>query len=617
MASTPVLALPTFQKLGISPPEDIDPVKIAKEWLENLESALSPSPNGEIDTDKVLDLFLPDAFWRDILSLTWDFRTFFGTAQIKAFLEDRIANPSIGDKTHLNNLKLESADVRKPYEDITWIEGLFTFSVGTWGAGDGVFRLVFAPEGGWKGLTIYTNLQSLNDYPEKVGALRNPLPSHGKWVDQRQKEIEFEGIEPYVLIVGGGQSGLDLAARLKFLNVPTLIVEKTPRVGDQWRNRYQALCLHDPVWYDHMPYLPFPPNWPVWTPAQKLADWLESYSKIMELNVWTSSTVTSAEKNASGTWIVNVTRILPDGTESRRTLQPTHLVFATGLGSGTWTVPKFPKQEDFQGEVIHAFEYTTAKKYAGKKAVVVGAGTSGHDVAHDLANHGVDVTLYQRSPVYIMSAKNGCAAFLGLYAEDGPPTDIADRLATSFPLHLAFLLHQRIVRQVAAADKDILDGLTKKGFKLTNGPDDAGFPSLACRRAGGYYFDVGASQLIIDGKIGLKNDSVIKEFTKTGLRFENDSTLDADIVIFATGVGDFRDGYKKILGEELGGKVKQIWGLDSSGEAKGAWRDIGIDNLWCMMGNFAMCRYHSRHIALQIKAMKEGLFTGRYSLKED
>lgn len=247
MASTLVPALPTFQKLGISPPEDADPVKIAKEWLEKLESALSPSPNGSIDTEKVLDLFLPDAFWRDILSLTWDFRTFFGAAQIKAFLEDRIANQSISDKTHLNNLKLETANLGKPFEDITWIEGLFTFSVGTWGAGDGVFRLVFTPEGSWKGLTIYTNLQSLNDYPEKVGALRNPLPSHGKWVDQRQKEIEFEGIEPYVLIVGGGQSGLDLAARLKFLSVPTLIVEKTPRVGDQWRNRYQALCLHDPV----------------------------------------------------------------------------------------------------------------------------------------------------------------------------------------------------------------------------------------------------------------------------------------------------------------------------------------------------------------------------------
>lgn len=111
--------------------------------------------------------------------------------------------------------------------------------------------------------------------------------------------------------------------------------------------------------------------------------------------------------------------------------------------------------------------------------------------------------------------------------------------------------------------------------------------------------DVGASQLIIDGKIGLKNDSLIKEFTKTGLKFEDDSTLDADLVVFATGIGDPRDEYKKIIGEELAGKVKQIWGLDSSGEARGAWRDIGVDNLWCMMGNLAMCRYHSRHVALR------------------
>ena len=151
--------------------------------------------------------------------------------------------------------------------------------------------------------------------------------------------------------------------------------------------------------------------------------------------------------------------------------------------------------------------------------------------------------------------------------------------------------------------------------------------------------DVGASQFIIDGKIKLKNGTTIKEFTKTGLKFEDDTTLDADLVVFATGLGDAREEYKRLLGDELGGKLKQIWGLDSSGELKGVWRDVGIDNLWSMMGNLAMCRYHSRHVALrefffttflpllflgtescgitEIKAIKEGLFTGRYSLEED
>jgi hypothetical protein len=247
MASVPVPALPTVQTLGVSPPKDVNPVKVAGEWLEKFQTAISPSPSGNIDIDKVLDLFQPDAFWRDILSLTWDFRTFFGTAQIRAFLQDRIANPSFGDKVRLNNLKLETASVEKPWEDTEWIEALFTFSVGTWGGGDGVFRLVWTQEGVWKAYTVYTNLQSLLEHPEKVGALRNPLPNHGEWADQRQKEIEFEGAEPHVVIVGGGQSGLDLGARLKFLDIPTLILEKTPRVGDQWRNRFQSLCLHDPV----------------------------------------------------------------------------------------------------------------------------------------------------------------------------------------------------------------------------------------------------------------------------------------------------------------------------------------------------------------------------------
>jgi len=347
-----------------------------------------------------------------------------------------------------------------------------------------------------------------------------------------------------------------------------------------------------------------------------LADWLESYAKVMELNVWTSSTVTSAEKDVSGAWVVRLTRILPDGTEIKRVLRPTHVVFALGFGAGAWSTPKFPKQEEFEGEVVHSLEYTTARKYVGKKAVVVGAATAGHDVAFDLANHGVDITIYQRSPVYVMSTKDGLLpGFLSLYTEDGLPTDIADRVAASTPLALAASLHTRTVKKIAVADKDILDGLTKKGFKLTDGPDGAGFHSLLYSRGGGYYFDVGASQMIIDGKIGLKNDSVIKEYTKTGLKFEDGSTLDADLVVFATGLSDFRDGFKKILSEDLGSKVKQIWGLDGDSEVRGAWRDIGVDNLWCMTGNLAMSRYYSRHVALQIKAMKEGLFTGRYSLE--
>jgi len=266
---------------------------------------------------------------------------------------------------------------------------------------------------------------------------------------------------------------------------------------------------------------------------------------------------------------------------------------------------------------VHSGDYTKAKEYEGKKVVVVGACTSGHDIAKDLHDHGVDVTMFQRSSTYIMSVKHGVTRVLGtLYCEGGPPPDVADRINASFPNYLQKPMHQRIVEDIANDDKETLDGLRRVGFRLNTGIDGSGFILLAWSKAGGYYFDVGASQLIIDGKIKLKNDAQIARFTQTGLEFEDGSTLDADVVVFATGYGDARDPMRSILGPELGARLKPIWGLDPEGEIKGAWRDIGIPRAWCMMGNFALCRFHSTHIALQIKAIEEGIFDEkRYSLE--
>jgi hypothetical protein len=80
-----------------------------------------------------------------------------------------------------------------------------------------------------------------------------------------------------------------LGARLRRLNVPAIIIEKNERPGDSWRKRYKSLCLHDPVWYDHLPYLPFPEHWPVFSSKDKIADWLEMYTRVMELNYWGST----------------------------------------------------------------------------------------------------------------------------------------------------------------------------------------------------------------------------------------------------------------------------------------------------------------------------------------
>ncbi|KAF8069230.1 hypothetical protein FPV67DRAFT_1669244 [Lyophyllum atratum] len=597
----PDTPLPTLENLNATVPDDLDAKAVAKEWFKAFAQSAEAS-----DAQALAALFVPDAFWRDMLALTWDFRTFAGVPKITQFLSDRlaIARPTaflLRDDAYLG--------LQRPYPDIAWINLMFDFATAT-GLASGVARLVPTANGEWKAHTVYTNLEDLKGFPEKIGALRNAAANHGKWVDDRKREMEFVDSQPVVLIVGGGQSGLEVAARLKALDVQTLVVEKNTRIGDNWRNRYDALCLHDPVWYDHMPYLPFPPTWPVYAPAVKLANWLESYAETLELNVWTSSAVVSATQ-AGDAWKVIIKR----GDGSERSFTVKHIVFATGLGSNdSTTVPTYAGMDVFKGQILHSNRHKNAKDHLGKKVVVVGACTSAHDICTDYYEQGVDVTMYQRGSSYIMSTKNGWKVLMdGVYSEGGLPTDIADRLNASFPHHMGVGIARRRTEAIAELDKDILDGLRARGFLLNYGIHGTGFALLAWSRAGGYYLDTGASKLIADGKIKLKNGSPIARFNEKGIVFEDGSELEADVVVFATGLGDSREHLRKVCGDEVTATLKPLWGLDEEGEINGVWRDLGVQGIWSMLGNLALCRFHSKHVALQIKAMEEGVFGERYS----
>ncbi|KAJ6628886.1 FAD/NAD-binding domain-containing protein [Mycena sp. CBHHK59/15] len=584
--------LPTLDNLGVKIPADLDAGKIAKEWFSLFSSNVE---NGN------------DAYWRDILSFTWDFRTFQGLT-LKKFLVDRLV-AAHATNFQLNNKYLE---FQQPYPDLAWIQAMFTFETSV-GLASGVFRLIPQRSGEWKAHCVFTNLEDLKGFLEKIGPLRDFAPNHGGWAEARRRSSAFETGNPTVLIVGGGQSGLELAARLKYLDIPTLVVEKNARVGDNWRNRYDALCLHDPVWYDNMPYMPFPPTWPVYTPALKLANWLEHYAEALELPVWTSSEVTSASHDASGSWQV----VVSNGQGKDRIFHVKHLVFATGFGSYRGKLPIYPGMDEFKGQILHSSQHKRATDHLGKKVVVIGACTSAHDISADYYEHGVDVTMFQRSSTYVMTVKNGWRVLMdGVYSENAPPTDVADRLNASFPNHSQsfWLRGGRWRLRRPTIDRDLLDGLRKRGFRLNLGYKDAGFLLAVWESAGGYYLDVGASQMIVDGKIKLKNDSPIECFTPGGLKFENGSELPADVVVFATGVGDVRDNIRKVCGDEVADKCNPIWGLDEDGEIKGCWRDLGIPGLWYMMGNLAYCRFHSKHVALQIKAIEEGIFGSRYSI---
>ena len=240
MTNIPDTPLPTLDRLGVSLSalSNLDIHKIARQWLASFSKAATSGDALTITSS----LLLPDAFWRDMLALTWDMRTFSGQSKINAFLNDKLALSKLDDFS----MRDEYVRLQQPYPDLAWISFMFDFSTGV-GRASGITRLVPTPSGEWKAHVVFTNLESLTGFPEKVGSFRNQDPNHGKWESQRKKEIDFVDSDPVAIIIGGGQSGLEIAARLKALDVPSLVLEKNPRIGDNWRNRYEALCLHDPV----------------------------------------------------------------------------------------------------------------------------------------------------------------------------------------------------------------------------------------------------------------------------------------------------------------------------------------------------------------------------------
>lgn len=319
-----------------------------------------------------------------------------------------------------------------------------------------------------------------------------------------------------------------------------------------------------------MPYLPFPSGWPIYTPKDKLADWLETYARVMELNVWTGTEIEKSEYDEkSKTWSV----IVRSNDGVTRTVHPHHIVLATGH-SGEPLMPNFPGKEKFKGEIYHSSQYKDASEHAGikgKKVVVVGTGNSGHDIAQDFYENGAEVAMLQRRGTFVISQKHGVSALVaGMYDESGPPTDEADTYVQSMPIPVQFALHVSVVKMLReGADKATLEGLTRAGFKLDACRDGAGIFKKYFTRGGGYYIDVGCSKLIVDGKIKVKqSDGGIEQFDSDGLVLADGkgTKLAADIVVLATGYDNMKSTARKIMGDKVADKLYSSWGLDEEGE---------------------------------------------------
>jgi cation diffusion facilitator CzcD-associated flavoprotein CzcO len=572
----------------------------AQAWLDEFEHALGKPGGAALNR-----LFLADSFWRDVLALSWNLQTLAGRDAVAQALN------ALAPKATPRNFKIapnRAAPRRVTRAGTNNIEAIFNFETAL-GRGSGIVRLVPDTADGdrLKAWTLLTALDELKGFEEQLGTSRPRGQAYSRdfrgpnWLDLRNTSRDYADRDPTVLVVGGGQAGLAIAARLKQLNVDTLIVDRGARIGDNWRKRYHALTLHNQVQVNHMPYMPFPPNWPTYIPKDKLANWFEAYVDAMELNFWTGTEFEGgAYDEARGHWTVTLRRA--DG--SKRTMHPRHVVMGTGV-SGIANVPDIPTLDRFKGTLLHSSRYEDGENWHGKRAIVIGTGNSGHDIAQDLHSSGAEVTLVQRSPTLVTNIEPSAQLAYATYNE-GTLED-NDLIATSMPTPLARKTHVMLTEQSKDLDKDLLDGLRRVGFKLDFGEAGTGWQFKYLTRGGGYYFNVGCSNLIVEGAIKLTQFEDIDSFTADGAQMKDGTAIAADLIVLSTGYKPQEYLVRKLFGNGVADRVGPVWGFGDGFELRNMYARTSQPGLWFIAGSLAQCRINSKFLALQIKAIEQGI----------
>lgn len=536
---------------------------IASDWLHAF-AEMSRCGNG----DAIAETFAQNGFWRDYLPFGWTLQTLEGRQDIADFAT---AN---GPKTEFQDVNFDGSAQDQ--------EGFFSFRTRD-GYGRGYIRMQTE-----LCQTLFTMLDDIHQKPDAENCADT---------------------DPDVLIVGGGQGGLALGAQLDSLGVSYLIVDKHPRVGDQWRSRYDSLVLHDPVWYDHMPFKPFPNDWPVFTPKDEMGDWLETYAEELGLKIWNGTELHRARYDQhAGNWHVELKR-----DAEQRELRPRHIVLALGL-SGFVRVPEFAGQDTFKGQQLHSSDYRNGHVYSGQDVVIVGANNSAHDIASDLVSHGARPVMLQRSSTLVVRQEDYCEKVLGpLYSKDalasGITTEKADLLQASMPLRLLEQRHRTIWDGIRQQQADFYKQLTDTGFCLDFAEDGTGLGMKYRRTASGYYIDVGGSAMIVDGQIGIRSGITVDYLSENTVHLSNDEALPADAVIYATGYGNLCDWVSALIDTETAKRVGPCWGYGSDtkgdpgpwiGELRNMWVPTAQPGLWFTGGNLSQARYFSRLLAMQL-----------------
>lgn len=576
------------------------PERAALRWVEDFNEALAAGTARPVG-----DLFEDDGDWRDTVALSWTLQTTSGREAIATALH-RLAMQRGMRAVAIDTDRCPPRTVRRAGAEV--VEAILTFETDI-GRCTGLLRMKVGSRKAW---TLLTALDSIRGHEEATLRKARDEAAVGRafqgpnWLDRRRAATAYEDRDPAVLIVGGGHGGITAAARLGQLGIDTLVVDRMARVGDNWRLRYHGLKLHNTVHSNHMPYLPFPETFPSYIPKDLIANWLEFYVDVMAVNFWTRTSFDAAEwDEAAQCWSARLT--LADG--SNRVMRPRHIVMATSV-SGTPSIPDIPTLDRFKGTVLHSSQFEDGAAWKNRPVMVFGTGTSAHDIAQDLQGNGADVTMVQRSPTLVVNVEPSAQFYDGVYHGPGPGLDDRDLINLSVPLALLKTAHREITDRVKEIDKPLLDGLEKAGFRLDFGDDGTGWPLKYRTRGGGYYFNVGCSELIAAGKIDLIQYADIDCFTASGVAMAAGEDRPADLVVLATGYKNQDHMVRLLFGDSVADRAGPVWGYDpDTQELRNMWMPTGQPGLWFTGGAFSQCRIYSKYLALQIQARELGLVT--------
>jgi putative flavoprotein involved in K+ transport len=550
-------------------------------------------------------LFRDDGHWRDIVALSWKIATWSAGDVAAALLGGAQAQGA--REFEVDPMRTPPREVERAGEPT--VEAILRFTTRV-GVGAGVLRIKLADADSLQAWTLMTSLDHIAGHDEESARDAREEPAFERdwqgpnWLDKRDAARRFDDRDPAVLVVGGGHAGLAAAAALGALNVDTLVVDRMERVGDNWRKRYHGLKLHNQVHSNHMPYMTFPKTWPRYIPKDKIANWLEGYVEAMEIAFWTRTSFEGATYDAAAKcWQARLK--MSDGSE--RVVRPRHIVMATSVSSVP-NIPVIPTLEKFGGRVVHSSKFGNGAAYRGKKVLVFGTGTSAHDIAQDLHGNGALVTMVQRSPTLVTNVEPAAQLYDGIYYGAGPSLEDRDLVNTSVPLPVMKQAHKLLTAKSRELDREMLEGLERIGFKLEFGEDGTGWPLKYRSRGGGYYFNVGCSELLIRGEIGLIQYSGIDSFFAGGVRMKDGREVASELAVLATGYKGQDAMVPAFFGAEVAAKVGQVWGFDHAAqELANMWTATAQDGLWFTGGSFSQCRMYSRHVAVQIKAREVGV----------